>query len=130
MSKKIGEIIKEVFEERGMKLAVFAARLGTVRQNVYKIFQKETIQTEQLGKVGEILNYDFFQHFRQDGRVEWMAAEAEVEYRSTKEELEDCRRKLEDAHKLIESLEARLNDKEHIIKLLEKSLNALSKDGD
>jgi hypothetical protein len=56
----IGKEIKRVFTESGMKISVFSNKLHTVTRNVYKIFDKESIDTETLYRISEILQYDFF----------------------------------------------------------------------
>ncbi len=61
---QIGEKVREVFEARNMKLAEFADRLGTVRQNVYRIFKKKDLDTGLLIKISEVLNHNFFHYYR------------------------------------------------------------------
>lgn len=65
---KIGEKIKEVFESRDIKLTDFADQIGTVRQNLYRIFERESIDTDLLLKISNALNYDFFQFYKVDGQ--------------------------------------------------------------
>lgn len=60
---EIGEKIKEVFDHRNMKLTVFADELGTVRQNVYRIFKKRHVDTGLLLKISQVLNHNFFQYY-------------------------------------------------------------------
>lgn len=60
---EIGEKIKEVFEHRNMKLTEFADELGTVRQNVYRIFKKRHVDTGLLVKISQVLGYNFFQYY-------------------------------------------------------------------
>jgi transcriptional regulator with XRE-family HTH domain len=60
---EIGEKIKEVFDRRQMKLTDFADELGTVRQNVYRIFKKRHLDTGLLLKISQVLNHNFFQYY-------------------------------------------------------------------
>ena len=60
---EIGEKIKEVFDNRNMKLTEFADELGTVRQNVYRIFKKRHVDTGLLLKISQVLNHNFFQYY-------------------------------------------------------------------
>lgn len=60
---EIGEKIREVFENRNMKLTDFADELGTVRQNVYRIFKKRHVDTGLLLKISQVLGYNFFQYY-------------------------------------------------------------------
>jgi transcriptional regulator with XRE-family HTH domain len=63
MDKKIGQIIKEVADIRNVKVIAFAKAIGVTRNNIYAIYERESIDTELLKKIGQYLNYDFFQHF-------------------------------------------------------------------
>jgi transcriptional regulator with XRE-family HTH domain len=63
METTIGQKIKEVFESKKMRMNDFAEKIDTVRQNVYKIFQRDSIDTELLVKISEILDHNFFQYF-------------------------------------------------------------------
>ncbi len=56
----IGKEIEKIYTESGIKMVVFAKKLNTVPRNVYNIFSRESIDTEILVKVSEILKYDFF----------------------------------------------------------------------
>ncbi|MGC3945902.1 MAG: helix-turn-helix transcriptional regulator [Chryseolinea sp.] len=60
---EIGEKIREVFENRNMRLTDFADELGTVRQNVYRIFKKRHVDTGLLLKISQVLGYNFFQYY-------------------------------------------------------------------
>ena len=59
----IGQKIKDVFEGSGIKIGDFADRLGMVRQNVYRIFERTHIDTGLLIRISELLNHDFFQYY-------------------------------------------------------------------
>lgn len=63
MRVDIGQKIKEVFDARKMKLTDFADQLGTVRQNVYRIFKKRHLDTGLLLKISEVLGHNFFQYY-------------------------------------------------------------------
>lgn len=60
----IGPKIQEVFERKNLKLSDFADELGTVRQNVYRIFKKKDLDTGLLTKVSEVLNHNFFHYYQ------------------------------------------------------------------
>lgn len=59
----IGEKVQQVFEQKGLKLSDFADKLGTVRQNVYRIFKKHELDTGLLSKISQVLNHNFFQYY-------------------------------------------------------------------
>ena len=105
-----------------MRLSVFAERLGTVRQNVYKIFQKSSINTDQLGKIGEILDYDFFQHFRKDGNIDYLIGEPAQQLQTQLDEFQELKKELEDCRMENKILKERLKDKEEIIGLYKERL--------
>ena len=44
----------------------FADELGTVRQNVYRIFKKRHLDTGLLLKISQVLNHNFFQYYVAD----------------------------------------------------------------
>lgn len=59
----IGPIIKAKLKEKRITVVWFASQLGTSRTNVYKIFNKHAINTEELFKISRILNFDFFKYY-------------------------------------------------------------------
>jgi hypothetical protein len=46
-----------------MKLNVFAERIGMSYRNLYKVFEKESINTELLERISSVLKHDFFSHY-------------------------------------------------------------------
>jgi transcriptional regulator with XRE-family HTH domain len=63
MSIHIGKKIKLVFYKKGMTISEFGRRINKSRENVYDIFKRETIDTELLSNISNILEHDFFQYF-------------------------------------------------------------------
>lgn len=59
----IGAKVQQVFEQKGLKLSDFADQLGTVRQNVYRIFKKHELDTGLLSKISQVLDHNFFQYY-------------------------------------------------------------------
>lgn len=45
-----------------MTQAEFARRISLTRSGVFHLLQKQSIDTAQLESIGNILDYDFFQH--------------------------------------------------------------------
>jgi plasmid maintenance system antidote protein VapI len=62
----IGELIQQVFEQKAIKLSDFAEQLGTVRQNVYRIFKKRHLDTGLLLRISQVLDHNFFQYYCQE----------------------------------------------------------------
>ncbi len=60
MGLHIGREIEEKYKESGIKLSEFARRLNTSPRNVYDIFERSEIKTDQLKKIGEVLSFNFF----------------------------------------------------------------------
>ena len=56
----IGSEIKNRLKTSKHSVVWFAGQLECSRTNVYKIFEKQTISTEELFRISEILGCDFF----------------------------------------------------------------------
>ena len=64
MSKiHIGKKIKEMLDKNPMSVVEFAESIGLTRNGAYKVFEKETIDTGQLQKIGKVLDHNFFQYY-------------------------------------------------------------------
>jgi len=101
MDVKIGSVIKKTLEARQMKLKDFAEELGMARQNIYRIFEKNSIETDLLIKISSILNHNFFQYL--DNRTAGVTNETHFannqKASDTEQELETCRNELHLAKK-------------------------------
>lgn len=56
----IGTAVKTKLKASKLTVVWFAEQLGCSRTNVYKIFNKHSIDTEELFKISRILDFDFF----------------------------------------------------------------------
>ncbi|MBO5455002.1 MAG: XRE family transcriptional regulator [Muribaculaceae bacterium] len=56
----IGTMIKEELERQERSVSWFARKLSCDRSNVYRLFQKHSIDTALLSRISVILNRDFF----------------------------------------------------------------------
>lgn len=56
----IGQLIEKELHRQERSVTWFAKRLYCDRSNAYKIFRKQSIDTELLMRISHILNYDFF----------------------------------------------------------------------
>lgn len=70
MDKIIGKLIEERVKTSKMSVAEFGRQINKERSNVYDIFKRSSIDTELLDLIGQVLKYDFFQHFLQQETVE------------------------------------------------------------
>ena len=70
MSKvHIGKKIKEVLDNSPVKATELAKQIGLTRVGLYKVFEKESISTEQLQKISTVLKHDFFGYYQKDLNV-------------------------------------------------------------
>ena len=61
MKKKIGQLIQERVKAEKMEVTAFARAIHKERSNAYDIFNRDNIDIKLLEKIGQVLNYDFFQ---------------------------------------------------------------------
>lgn len=57
----IGHMVKSVFDKSGLSVAEFARRIHCERTNVYKIFNRRTIDVEMLVAISEALEHNFLE---------------------------------------------------------------------
>lgn len=62
----IGKLIKEKLDERGLTATWLADRIPCGRANIYKIFNKNSIDTELLFRICVVLEFDFFKYYSQE----------------------------------------------------------------
>ncbi len=75
MEKIIGQLIKERVEAQNMDVTDFAKRINRERSNVYNIFKRDSIDTKLLKIIGQVLDYDFFQHFIENKTIDRIKAQ-------------------------------------------------------
>lgn len=56
----IGRLIQQKVSENGMTVVAFAQKLSCTRVNAYKLFARNSIDTETLMRISLILDFDFF----------------------------------------------------------------------
>ena len=59
----IGSLIEQELRKQERSVTWFANKLHCDRTNIYKIFKKQSIDTQLLEKISEVLQYNFFQHY-------------------------------------------------------------------
>lgn len=101
-SVHIGQKVQEVFEQKNMKLSDFADQLGTVRQNVYRIFKKNDLDTGLLTKISEVLSHNFFQYYCQEGEQDSLQ---DLQVESLTEELGLAKKEIDYLKKIIVLME-------------------------
>ena len=65
-NKKIGELIKEEGDKQGLSAEEFAKLISCKRQNVYKIYKKNSLDTALLGRISNVLGKNFFLDISKD----------------------------------------------------------------
>ena len=56
----IGKLIKEELQRQGKTSVWLANELGCHRTNIYKVYERATIDTGMLFHISKLLNFDFF----------------------------------------------------------------------
>ena len=59
----IGRMIKYELERQGKTVVWLARKLSCHRTNIYRIFDRPFIETDQLLRISLILNHDFFAEY-------------------------------------------------------------------
>lgn len=62
----IGKHIEKHLHEQGKNVTWFATKLYCTRNNVYKIFEKNSIDILLLWRISKILHHNFFQDLSSD----------------------------------------------------------------
>lgn len=60
----IGEKIHNKVKEKGLTDAEFGRRINVTRQNAQNIYKRNSIDSEMLAKISNVLNFDFFNFYR------------------------------------------------------------------
>lgn len=60
----IGLLIEQKINELNMSKSKFAREIGVLNQNINRLFEKSSIDTDKLIAISEALDYDFFANFR------------------------------------------------------------------
>ncbi|WP_455587241.1 helix-turn-helix domain-containing protein [Bacteroides sp.] len=67
----IGNLIRQKMEERHKTVVWLAKELSYSRTNVYKIYDKSSIDTDVLLRISAILEYDFFELYSNEVEMKW-----------------------------------------------------------
>lgn len=59
----IGKLIQKRFKASGYSVAEFAAMLHCDRTNIYRIFNRSSIDCELLNSISKVLHYDFLKEY-------------------------------------------------------------------
>lgn len=100
-----GKMVKEVFAASGMTVSELGRRVQTTRQNIYRIFERESIDTALLLRLGKALSHDFFGYYTEP----MLAAKAGKDNTVLNKEVESLQRELADIKEKYEMLK-RINE--------------------
>lgn len=67
-SMHIGQLIKEQMDKQGKTVSWLARELAYCRTNIYKIYDKKSIDTDLLSRICSLLDYDFFSAYSKELR--------------------------------------------------------------
>lgn len=113
----IGKKIREEVDRQNIPITDFARKISRSRNVVYDIFERESVDTDLLNKIGKVLNCDFFsiyssqKEYAQEGFKTFYLREPEPTYKS-----QDDSRLIQQNH----LLKSEVNYLKKIITLLEK----------
>lgn len=114
----IGKEIKRIVEERRLQVQSFALSIHKSRENVYNIFQRQSLDTDLLLTISKALDFDFFQYYRKNLPENLLREDEGVYYTKAKELAEkllnECQTKLretENERKLMVDINQMLMEK-------------------
>lgn len=114
MAIHIGKRIKEELYKQGISVSTFAKKINRSRNVVYDIFERESIDTSLLNKIGLILRIDFFsvyseqKEYKKDTMMHTFVKDEKINYNPILEQL-----------KILEKQnEALLNEVEYLKKII------------
>lgn len=65
-NKSLGELIEIEVRRQQIPITKFADMIHCQRNNVYKIFERPSLQVDQLGLISKVLNRNFFEELARD----------------------------------------------------------------
>jgi len=89
----IGKKIREEVDRQNIPITAFSKKISRSRNVVYDIFERESVDTDLLNKIGKVLNCDFFsiysaqKDYAQDGIKSFNLREPEAAYKNQEESL-------------------------------------------
>lgn len=69
MSIHIGKIIKSTLKQKEIDVTEFASKINYTRSNAYKIFNKQSIDSNLLIKINKVLGENLFFNFLTDEEI-------------------------------------------------------------
>jgi hypothetical protein len=121
----IGNKIKSVLEGSGMPAADFAKKINRTRDVAYKIFARESVDTNMLQKISLVLEFDFFSYYseslpivKEPGKIGYVKKTDLIA--SMNEDMKAMRKKMAELEEKYETLQKLARLQEEKIKKQEK----------
>ena len=112
----IGRKIKEVLGKTPLSVIAFAKKINVTRDAAYKIFEKEAITTDQLQKIGQVLEHNFFDYYKTEEQAN-LTKDPEPKYGfATKEDISIISNAVKALAEQVEKLTERLPKGKPLIK--------------
>lgn len=121
----IGQKIRKIVNEQRIPVKEFASKINKSRTVVYNIFERKTIDTELLDKIGIALKHNFFQYYINEEEFS-VAKDEGISYLKKDEEISVLRTALKQSNREITELNEKLDLLKKINTLLEEKLNKFS----
>ena len=117
----IGLSIEQKLNELGMSKSEFGRKIGVPQQNVNRILDKTSIDTDKLATISEALGYNFFKEYTDD--LSDTSMEVSLAGNNNQVNGNGAHNNINGAaiwEERVKSLEALLAEKERLIKVYEK----------
>lgn len=75
--KPIGYLIKEELNKQERSISWFARKLSCDRSNIYRLFQKESIDTNLLTRISILLKHDFFSDLSENVKEKYLSQDSQ-----------------------------------------------------
>ncbi|MDD6552098.1 MAG: helix-turn-helix domain-containing protein [Prevotellaceae bacterium] len=72
----VGLLIEQRLNQLGISKSEFGRRIGVAQQNVNRILEKASIDTDKLVKISKVLEYNFFKDFIPEGDLQNNASQS------------------------------------------------------
>ncbi len=119
----IGQKIRKIVNEQRISVKEFASKINKSRTVVYNIFERKTIDTALLDKIGIALKHNFFQYYINEEGFS-VAKDDGISYLKKDEEISVLRTEVQQSKKEITELNEKLELIKKINSLLEEKLNS------
>jgi transcriptional regulator with XRE-family HTH domain len=108
---QIGQLIKEQVKRRRLKAAQFASLLNVSEPNIYKIYQRESIDTGLLQRICLVLDHNFFEHYYRQFSISSRESERDF-FQKENELLRQLLKEKEEKYHLLAERSTRFGERE------------------